>query len=143
MLISLPASGRDRRSCPVRNDSLLDAFKRHDEAATASFKTYAGNASARGRLLDGLREADWLPRSVRRTSAHDRQCGQKRGTGTQARTTTNGKSPPNLVRPSPNTSRCAMRLARHHFVCQEDLLGANTAPFFDRHGAPPTRRQIR
>lgn len=44
---------------------LLDALDRYEEGLGAQFETYAVQR-IRGAMLDGLRENDWLPRSVRR-----------------------------------------------------------------------------
>ena len=44
---------------------LLDAFTRYEEGLGAQFETYASQR-IRGAMLDGLRENDWLPRSLRR-----------------------------------------------------------------------------
>lgn len=44
---------------------LLDAASRYDEIHGAQFETYASQR-IRGAMLDELREADWLPRSLRR-----------------------------------------------------------------------------
>jgi RNA polymerase sigma factor for flagellar operon FliA len=44
---------------------LLDALDRFEEGLGAQFETYAVQR-IRGAMLDGLRENDWLPRSVRR-----------------------------------------------------------------------------
>lgn len=44
---------------------LLDAASRYDEIHGAQFETYA-TQRIRGAMLDELREADWLPRSLRR-----------------------------------------------------------------------------
>lgn len=44
---------------------LLDAISRFEEGQGAQFETYAVQR-IRGAMLDGLREADWVPRSVRR-----------------------------------------------------------------------------
>ncbi len=44
---------------------LLDAASRYDEAKGVRFSTYAA-LRIRGSILDGLRELDWVPRSVRR-----------------------------------------------------------------------------
>lgn len=45
---------------------LLDAQSRYDAAGGAQFETFAMQR-VRGAMLDELRGADWLPRSVRRT----------------------------------------------------------------------------
>ncbi|PIV91471.1 MAG: RNA polymerase sigma factor FliA, partial [Gallionellales bacterium CG17_big_fil_post_rev_8_21_14_2_50_54_146] len=44
---------------------LLDAASRYDEIHGAQFETYA-TQRIRGAMLDELRSADWLPRSLRR-----------------------------------------------------------------------------
>jgi RNA polymerase sigma factor for flagellar operon FliA len=44
---------------------LLDAASRYDEIHGAQFETYA-TQRVRGAMLDELRNADWLPRSLRR-----------------------------------------------------------------------------
>lgn len=44
---------------------LLDAASRYDAAKGVRFSTYA-ELRIRGSILDGLRELDWVPRSVRR-----------------------------------------------------------------------------
>lgn len=44
---------------------LLDAINRYEEGLGAQFETYAVQR-IRGSMLDGLRENDWLPRSLRR-----------------------------------------------------------------------------
>ena len=44
---------------------LLDALDRFEEGFGAQFETYA-TQRVRGAMLDGLRENDWLPRSLRR-----------------------------------------------------------------------------
>ena len=44
---------------------LLDAIDRFEAGLGAQFETYAAQR-VRGAMLDGLRENDWLPRSLRR-----------------------------------------------------------------------------
>ena len=44
---------------------LLDALGRYEQGLGAQFETYAAQR-IRGAMLDGLRENDWLPRSLRR-----------------------------------------------------------------------------
>lgn len=52
---------------------LLDALKRFDPHAGASFATFAGQR-IRGAMIDELRTRDWLPRSVRRNARALDQC---------------------------------------------------------------------
>ena len=44
---------------------LLDAAKRYQQSQGAQFETYAVQR-IRGAILDGLRQADWLPRALRK-----------------------------------------------------------------------------
>ena len=44
---------------------LIEAMSRYQTGLGAQFETYA-TQRIRGAMLDGLREADWLPRSLRR-----------------------------------------------------------------------------
>ncbi len=44
---------------------LLDAISRYEDGLGAQFETYAAQR-IRGAMLDGLRDNDWLPRSLRR-----------------------------------------------------------------------------
>lgn len=48
---------------------LLDALTRFESGRGAQFETYAAQR-IRGAMLDGLRDNDWLPRSVRRDFRH-------------------------------------------------------------------------
>lgn len=48
---------------------LLDAASRYDDIHGAQFETYA-TQRIRGAMLDELRAADWLPRSLRRDMRH-------------------------------------------------------------------------
>ena len=48
---------------------LLDAASRYDDLHGAQFETYA-TQRIRGAMLDELRQADWLPRSLRRDMRH-------------------------------------------------------------------------
>ena len=47
---------------------LLDAIERFESGLGAQFETHA-TQRIRGAMLDGLRENDWLPRSLRRKCA--------------------------------------------------------------------------
>lgn len=52
---------------------LLDALKRFDPRAGATFATFASQR-VRGAMIDELRTRDWLPRSVRRNARALDQC---------------------------------------------------------------------
>jgi len=65
MMSRLPASVEVEDLIQNGMMGLLDAINRFEEGMGAQFETYAVQR-IRGAMLDGLREADWVPRSTRR-----------------------------------------------------------------------------
>lgn len=65
MMVKLPYSVQIDDIIQAGMMGLLDAASRYDEFHGAQFETYA-TQRIRGAMLDELREADWLPRSLRR-----------------------------------------------------------------------------
>ena len=65
MMSRLPSSVQIDDIIQAGMMGLLDAAGRYDEFHGAQFETYA-TQRIRGAMLDELREADWLPRSLRR-----------------------------------------------------------------------------
>jgi RNA polymerase sigma factor for flagellar operon FliA len=65
MMTRLPSSVQIEDIMQAGLIGLLDAASRYDELHGAQFETYAIQR-IRGAMLDELREADWLPRSLRR-----------------------------------------------------------------------------
>jgi RNA polymerase sigma factor for flagellar operon FliA len=65
MMARLPASVEVDDLIQTGMMGLLDAVNLYEESHGAKFETYAG-LRIRGAILDGLREADWLPRNFRR-----------------------------------------------------------------------------
>ncbi|MCL2875434.1 MAG: RNA polymerase sigma factor FliA [Betaproteobacteria bacterium] len=65
MMSRLPASVEVEDLIQNGMMGLLDAINRFEEGMGAQFETYAVQR-IRGAMLDGLREADWAPRSTRR-----------------------------------------------------------------------------
>jgi RNA polymerase sigma factor for flagellar operon FliA len=65
MMVKLPYSVQIDDIIQAGMMGLLDAASRYDEYHGAQFETYA-TQRIRGAMLDELREADWLPRSLRR-----------------------------------------------------------------------------
>jgi len=55
---------------------LLDAISKFDPEKNVKFKTYA-EVRIRGSILDGLRNLDWIPRSVRKKIQDLEKCIQK------------------------------------------------------------------
>jgi RNA polymerase sigma factor for flagellar operon FliA len=65
LMAKLPASVQVDDVIQTGMIGLLDAINRYESEQGAQFETYAVQR-IRGAMLDGLREADWLPRSLRR-----------------------------------------------------------------------------
>lgn len=65
MMARLPSSVEVNDIIQAGMMGLLDAAGRYDELRGAQFETYAAQR-IRGAMLDELRNADWLPRSLRR-----------------------------------------------------------------------------
>jgi RNA polymerase sigma factor for flagellar operon FliA len=65
MMAKLPASVEIDDVIQTGMLGLLDAVNRYEQSLGAQFETYAAQR-IRGAILDGLRQADWLPRSFRR-----------------------------------------------------------------------------
>ena len=65
MMVKLPYSVQIDDIIQAGMMGLLDAASRYDEFHGAQFETYA-TQRIRGAMLDELRAADWLPRSLRR-----------------------------------------------------------------------------
>ena len=65
MMVKLPNSVEVDDLIQAGMIGLLDAASRYDEFRGAQFETYAAQR-IRGAMLDELRGADWLPRSMRR-----------------------------------------------------------------------------
>ncbi|MEW5904134.1 MAG: RNA polymerase sigma factor FliA [Pseudomonadota bacterium] len=65
MMLKLPGSVEVDDLIQAGMLGLLDAANRYDELRGAQFETYAAQR-IRGAMLDELRGADWLPRSLRR-----------------------------------------------------------------------------
>ncbi len=66
MMASLPPSVEVNDVIQSGMMGLLDAARRYTETEGAKFETYAVQR-IRGSMLDGLRQADWLPRGLRRS----------------------------------------------------------------------------
>ena len=64
MMLKLPSSVQVDDLIQAGMIGLLDAASRYDELRGAQFETYASQR-IRGAMLDELRGADWLPRSMR------------------------------------------------------------------------------
>jgi RNA polymerase sigma factor for flagellar operon FliA len=83
---------------------LLDAIGRFEQGLGAQFETYAAQR-IRGAMLDGLRENDWLPRSLRRDLRRIEEAIHSSSSSTAARPPRRNW-PPRWTCRSPTTRRC-------------------------------------
>ncbi|MDP2143617.1 MAG: RNA polymerase sigma factor FliA [Gallionella sp.] len=109
---------------------LLDAASRYDEFHGAQFETYA-TQRIRGAMLDELREADWLPRSMRRDMRRIEQSisrlQQKLG-----RAPSEGEIAADLEVPLAEYQQMLQASRGAQLVYYEDFHGEDNDDFFER-----------
>lgn len=112
---------------------LLDALSRFEDGMGAQFETYAMQR-VRGAMLDSLREADWLPRGIRREM-------RRVEAAIHALEHQHGR-PPNetelatsLDMSLPDYQRLLLEARGHQLVYLEDLSGEGGDDFLDRHAS--------
>lgn len=131
LMAKLPASVQVDDLIQAGLIGLLDAAKNYDDTQGAQFETYAAQR-IRGAMLDELRQADWLPRTVRKSLR-------------QIEATINQLEQKNKRAPSEDEVAKAMEIdigayqqmlldARgHQLLYYEDLQDSDDADFFERH----------
>lgn len=116
---------------------LLDALGRFDDSQGAQFETYAVQR-IRGAMLDGLRENDWMPRSVRRemrrveTAIH--QLEHRLG-----RSPSETELADSLGMPLSEYQDLLLDARGHQLLNLEDLSGDDEEGFLDRHETGATQ----
>lgn len=110
---------------------LLDAIGRFETGHGAQFETYAVQR-IRGAMLDGLRENDWLPRSLRRDMRRIEQMiarlEQERG-----RQPTETELAEALDMPLPDYQRVLQEARGHQILYFEDFSDEGDEDFLERH----------
>lgn len=131
LMAKLPASVQVDDLIQAGLIGLMDAAKNYDDTQGAQFETYAAQR-IRGSMLDELRQADWLPRTVRKSLR-------------QIEATINQLEQKNKRAPSEDEVAKAMEIdisayqqllldARgHQLLYYEDLQDSDDADFFERH----------
>ena len=110
---------------------LLDAMSRYEEGLGAQFETYAVQR-IRGAMLDGLRENDWLPRSLRRdmrrieSAIHTLE--QQKG-----RQPTEGELAESLGMPLGEYQKMLQEARGYQLVYFEDFTDGDDDDYLDRH----------
>ncbi len=133
LMAKLPASVQVDDLIQAGLIGLMDAAKNYDDTQGAQFETYAAQR-IRGAMLDELRQADWLPRTVRKSLR-------------QIESTINKLEQQHKRAPNEEEIAKAMDIdlsayqhmlldARgHQLLYYEDLQDSDDADFFERHVA--------
>ena len=110
---------------------LLDAIGRYEDGLGAQFETYAVQR-VRGAMLDGLRENDWLPRSLRRDMRRIEQAihSLEQANGRQPTETELAES---LEMPLAEYQRMLQEARGHQLVYFEDFTDGEGEDYFERH----------
>lgn len=112
---------------------LLDAVGHYDQSQGAQFETYA-TQRIRGAMLDELREADWAPRSVRKSmrtiEAAIRKLEQKLGRQPSEQELAN-----EMKVPLAEFQQMLQDARGHQLVYYEDYQAEGDDDFFERHSA--------
>jgi len=110
---------------------LLDAIERFESGMGAQFETYA-TQRIRGAMLDGLRENDWLPRSLRREmrriEAAIHELEQEVGRAPSERELADS-----LGMPLADYQKMLQDARGHQIVYLEDLAGDGDEDYLERH----------
>lgn len=110
---------------------LLDAVSRYEDGLGAQFETYAAQR-IRGAMLDGLREDDWMPRSLRRDM-------RRVETAVQTLEQRLGRSPSEseladeVGVPLAEYQQILQEARGHQLVYFEDFNSADDEDFLERH----------
>ncbi len=131
MMAKLPASVEPEDLIQNGMMGLLDAIGRYEEGLGAQFETYAMQR-IRGAMLDGLRDNDWVPRSLRRdmrrieSAIHllEQQFGRQ-PTETELAT--------ELDVPLPDYQRMLQEARGYQLVYFEDFTDGEGEDYFERH----------
>lgn len=112
---------------------LLDAVGHYDQSQGAQFETYASQR-IRGAMLDELREADWAPRSARKSmrtiEAAIHKLEQKLGRQPGEQELAN-----ELKVPLAEFQQMLLDARGHQLVYYEDFQAEGEDDFFERHSA--------
>lgn len=137
LMAKLPASVQAEDVIQNGMLGLIDAVARFEEGLGAQFETYAVQR-IRGAMLDGLRENDWLPRSLRRDmrriegaiSALEQRYGRQ---------PTEGELAKSLDLPLADYQKMLQDARGHQLLYIEDFGGDGDDDYLDRHvaGAEP------
>ncbi len=112
---------------------LLDAMDRFEDGQGAQFETYAVQR-IRGSMLDGLRENDWVPRSVRKEMRRVEEAIRvlEHENGRQPSETELAKA---LEMPLADYQKLLLDARCHQLVYIEEVSEGSGEDYLDRHSA--------
>ncbi|TAJ81086.1 MAG: RNA polymerase sigma factor FliA [Gallionellaceae bacterium] len=131
MMVKLPGSVEVDDIIQAGMMGLLDAAGRYDELRGAQFETYAAQR-IRGAMLDELRGADWLPRSLRRDMRRI-EAAIHRLQQLLGRTPAESEIAKELGVTLPEYQQMLLEARGAQLVYYEDFHGEGDEDFFDRH----------
>ncbi len=133
LMAKLPASVQAEDIIQNGMLGLIDAISRFEEGLGAQFETYAVQR-IRGSMLDGLRENDWLPRSLRRDMRRIENAiaalEQRYG-----RQPTEGELATALDMPLADYQKMLQEARGHQLIYLEDFGDDGDEDYLDRHVA--------
>jgi RNA polymerase sigma factor for flagellar operon FliA len=131
LMAKLPASVQVDDVIQTGMIGLLDAINRYESSQGAQFETYAAQR-IRGAMLDGLREADWLPRGLRRDlrriEAAVSTLEQRNG-----RHPTENELAAALDMPLSDYQKMLQEARGHQLISLEDFKSDDDDEYLDRH----------
>jgi len=136
LMAKLPASVQVEDLIQNGMIGLLDAIGRFEEGLGAQFETYAVQR-VRGAMLDGLRENDWVPRSVRREMRRVEEAVHQLE-HSHGRPPTEGELAQALGMPLADYQRLLQDARGHQLIYFEDLSGADEEDYLERSYAGPS-----
>lgn len=131
MMVKLPSSVEVDDIIQAGMMGLLDAAGRYDELRGAQFETYAAQR-IRGAMLDELRGADWLPRSLRRDMRRI-EAAINRLQQTLGRAPAESEIAKELKVSLPEYQQMLLEARGAQLVYYEDLQNEGDEDFFERH----------
>ena len=135
LMAKLPASVQVEDLIQNGMIGLLDAIGRFEEGLGAQFETYAVQR-IRGAMLDGLRENDWVPRSVRREMRRVEEAVHQLE-HLNGRAPTEGELAQSLGMALAEYQRLLQDARGHQLIYFEDLGGGEEEDYLERNYAGP------
>lgn len=133
LMAKLPASVQVDDLIQAGLIGLLDAAEHYDGAQGAQFETYAVQR-IRGSMLDELRQADWLPRTVRK-NLRQIEAAISRLEQQHKRAPTEAELAKEMDVPLADYQQMLHGAKGYQLLFYEDLQDSDEADFFERHCA--------